>query len=520
VKKRPPQDRTLLYQNHVQPERRSKVILAQEQAFLKGQAQFDQIVGSVRQAVREGRPIHLVEGDLRKQLQRMGLLFLNAFVTGQGTGDVGSTFEHEGRTLRRLEQTHDRRYVSIFGELSIRRHVYGTRETQKHEVAPLDARLELPDDDFSYVLQDWDQNLCVKGPYDEARESVLKMLDLKQSVGTLEQMNLAMAKQVDSFFASQSTPPAGEQGPIVVLTSDNKGVPMRKDEPAKSGRRKKGEKANKKRMACVGAVYTIDPFVRTADDVVDEVMRKEASKDRPAPRHKQVRAELTRPIDGVEVNGKDRIFSWFQQWMETINPTMENGEREKPVVCVMDGERALWKKLLAYLSGVICILDIFHVLERIWQAAHCFHPENSDEARDFVNQRLKRILEGEVGRVIGGLKQMATKQNLRGAKLRQLQSAIGYLHNNRRFMRYGEYLAAGYPIGSGVAEGACRHLVKDRMERTGMRWVVPSAQAMLELRAIHASDQWERYQNYRVNEECRRLYPYKELVAAAWPQAA
>jgi hypothetical protein len=496
------------------------MILAQEQAFLKGQTQFNQIVAFVRQASHDGQPMHRVELNLWEQLRRLGLLLLGAHVTGQGTGDLGPTLDHQGQTLRRLEQTHDRRYVSIFGELSIRRHVYGTRETQKHEVVPLDARLELPDSEFSYVLQDWDQNLCVKGPYGEARGSMLKMLALKQSVASLEQMNLEMARQVGPFLQSQPPPPAAEQGSIVVLTSDNKGVPMRKDEPAKSGRRKKGEKANKKRMACVGAVYTIKPFVRTADDVVDEVMRKEAGKDRPVPQNKQVRAELTRPINGVEINGKDRIFSWFQQWLEAINPKLENGERKKTVVCVMDGERALWKKLTAFLTGITCILDLFHVLERIWQAAHCFHPEGSDEAWEFVNQRLKRILEGDVGRVTGGLRQMATKHNLRGAKLRQLQSAIGYLHNNRRFMRYDEYLAAGYPIGSGVAEGACRHLVKDRMERTGMRWRVPSAQAMLDLRAVHASDQWEQYQTYRIAAEGERLYPYNESIASAWGEAA
>ena len=491
------------------------MILAQEQAILKGEKQFEQIVAFVRQACRDGRTIDQVERGLWERLRSVGLSMLEGFVQGHGGGDLGPILEYEGRTLKRLKQPHDRRYVSIFGELSIGRYVYGTRETQKHEVVPLDALLNLPDNEFSYLLQDWDQNLCVKGPYGEARESVQKMLGLSQSVGTLEQMNLEMAKQVDSFFQSLPTPPAEEQGPIVVVTSDNKGVPMRKDEPAKSGRRKKGEKAKKKRMACVGAVYTIKPFVRTADDVVDEVMRKKASENRPVPQHKQVRAELTRPIDGVEVNGKQRIFAWFKQQVQALNPQLK-----KTVVCVMDGERALWKMLAAWLTGVICILDIFHVLERVWDAAHCFHPEGSDEAREFVNQRLRRILQGDVGRVIGGLKQMATKQNLRGAKLKQLRAAIGYLHNNRRFMHYDQYLAAGYPIGSGVAEGACRHLVKDRMERTGMRWRVNSAQAMLDLRAVHASDKWEEFQSYRIEAESRRLYPYKALVDSARREAA
>jgi hypothetical protein len=96
----------------------------------------------------------------------------------------------------------------------------------------------------------------------------------------------------------------------------------------------------------------------------------------------------------------------------------------------MDGERALWKKLRALVPGIACILDLFHVLERLWQAAHCFHREGSDEAKSFVTDRLLRLLRGEVGYVIGGLKQMATKQNLRGSRGQQLSAAIGYLERN------------------------------------------------------------------------------------------
>ena len=382
-------------------------------------------------------------------------------------------------------------------------------------MVPLDARLNLPEGEFSYVLQDWDQHLCVKGPYTEARETVQEILGLGQSVRSLEDMNVSMARQVESFREARPTPPAEEEGAILVLTSDGKGVPMRKEEMAKTGRRKKGEKANKKRMACVGAVYSIAPFVRSAADVVDEVMRQKARKNRPVPQHKEVRAELTRSMDDQEVNGKDRIFGWFQQQVAARNP-----KGDKPGVCVMDGERALWKMLTSYLTGIVCILDLFHVLERLWQAAHCFCPEGSDEAKAFVTQRLESILRGRVGYVIGGLKQLGYKQRLKGAKLKQLESAIGSLHNNRRFMHYDEYLAAGYPIGSGVAEGTCRHLVKDRMERTGMRWQVPTAQAMLDLRAVQVSGHWEAFQSYRVAAESRRLYPYQATVDLLWPAAA
>jgi hypothetical protein len=469
------------------------------------------MVSFVRKSAKDGRPIDQVERSLWQSLLSLGHSLLSSYVEGVGPGDIGGTLVHEGRELRRLESPHDRRYVSVFGELTISRYVYGTRETQKHEVVPTDALLGLPDSEFSYVLQEWDQSFCVEDSYEESRRKVEKILGIGQSVRSLEQMSVSMAESVSAFQESAPKPPAGEEGSILVLTADGKGVPMRReagqDPPVIRGRRKKGEKANKKRMACVGGVYTIDPFVRTPEDVVDEVLRDARKADRPKPCHKQLRAELTRQIDGVEVNAKERIFGWFAEQVKLRNP-----RGRKKVVCVMDGERALWKKLLAVVPGIVCILDLFHVLERLWQAAHCFHPEGSDQAKKFVTDRLLRLLRGEVGYVIGGLKQMATKQALRGSRRQQLSAAIGYLERNRRFMHYDKYLAAGYPIGSGVAEGACRHLVKDRMERTGMRWRIPGAQAMLNLRAVYLNDHWDQFQNHRIKEERRRLYPYLPLV--------
>ena len=487
------------------------MIMTQERMILKGQAQLDEMTAFVRKAAKDGRPIDQVERSLWQSLLRLGHSLLSSYVAGVGPGDIGDTVVHEGRELRRLESAHDRRYVSVFGELTISRCVYGTRETQKHEVVPADALLGLPDSEFSYVLQEWDQSFCVEDSYAESRRKVEKILGIGQSVRSLEQMSVSMAESVSAFRASVPRPPANEEGPIVALTADCKGIPMRRDvgqdPPAARGRRKKGEKANKKRMACVGGVYTVDPFVRTAEDVVDEVLRDARKPDRPKPCHKQLRAELTREIDGVEVNAKDRVFGWLAEQVKLRNP-----RGRKKVVCVMDGERALWKKLLAQVPTIVCILDLFHVLERLWQAAHCFHPEGSDEAKDFVTDRLLRLLRGEVGYVIGGLKQMATKHKLRGSRGQQMTAVIGYLKRNRQFMHYDEYLAAGYPIGSGVAEGACRHLVKDRMERTGMRWRIPGAQAMLDLRAVYLNGDWDAFQDHRIKEERRRLYPYRPLV--------
>jgi hypothetical protein len=495
------------------------MIMTQERMILKGQGQLDEMVAFVRQAAQDGRPIDEVERSLWQSLLALGHTMLAGYVAGVGPGDVGDTLQHEGRELKRLESPHDRRYVSVFGELRIPRYVYGTRETQKHELVPTDALLGLPEGDFSHLLQEWDQSFCVQGSYEESRRTVGRVLGLGQSVRSLEQMSVSMAASVEGFQESRPKPPAEEEGSILVLTADGKGIPMRRDAerdpPAVRGRRKKGEKANKKRMACVGGVYTIDPFVRTAEEVVEEVLRDGRKADRPEPCHKLLRAELTREIDGVEVNGKERIFSWFAEQLKLRNP-----RGRKKVVCVMDGERALWKMLLSIIPGVVCILDLFHVLERLWQAAHCFHSEGSESAQAFVTDRLLRLLRGEVGYVIGGLKQMATKQKVRGSRRAQLSAVIGYLERNRRLMRYDEYLAAGFPIGSGVAEGACRHLVKDRMELTGMRWRTPGAQAMLNLRAVYINGDWDVFHSHRIKEERRRLYPYLSLVRRKRKRAA
>jgi len=491
------------------------MIMAQERMLLKGQVQLDEMVGYVRQAARAGRPIDQVERSLWESLLALGHTLLEGYVQGVSPGDLGETLCQKGRELKRLEEPHDRRYVSVFGELTVRRYVYGSRETHKHEVIPTDAILGLPEGDFSLLLQDWDQSFCVQNSYARSRGTVRRILGLAPSVRSLEQMSVSMASEVEAFRASQPAPPAAAEGQIVVLTADGKGVPMRRqagvDAPAVRGHRTKGQKATKKRMACVGGVYTIDPFIRTADDVVEEVLRDARVPDRPAPCHKQLRAELTREIDGEDVNAKERIFAWFSEQVALRNP-----DGRKPVVCVMDGERALWKTLGRFLTGVVCILDIFHVLERLWQAAHCFHAEGSEEAKAFVTDRLRRLLGGDVGYVIGGLKQMATKQGLRGSRGRTLQTVIGYLENNRRFMKYDGYLASGYPIGSGVAEGACRHLVKDRMELTGMRWRVPGAQAILDLRAVYVNGDWGDFQTYRAEQQRAQLYPNRLELLQFW----
>jgi hypothetical protein len=480
------------------------MIIAQERSFLKAQKLLEDMVQFVRDAGEKHCRVDEVEREVFRGLLAVGHCLLQEFIRQAGKGDEGKRIERDGQPLVRLK-ARTRRYLSIFGEIKIPRFVYARREGQKIEHVPTDARLGLPEHDFSYVLEDWLQRLCLKESFQEAVTSLESLLGLATSTASAERMNQKMAEHAELFRMDQPPPDEADEGEILVATSDGKGVPMRRpleQRIAPTRRRRKGEKANRKQMAYVGAVYSIDRFRRTADDVIDEVFRKRRGEARPIPQNKRVWAEMTRQIEDLECNGRTTVFGVMSDEVRA-----RNRGRRKPVVCLLDGERALWEaKHVWFGEEVVGILDLFHVMERLWGAAYCFHREGSADAEQFVTQRLRMLLEGRVGAMIGGLRRMQTRRRLKGERARTLTAAIRYFENNRQHMKYDEYLAAGYPIGSGVAEGACRHVVKDRMEQTGMRWTVDGAQAMLYLRSIYLNSDWDEFVEYRIQAEQTTLY--------------
>ena len=160
--------------------------------------------------------------------------------------------------------------------------------------------------------------------------------------------------------------------------------------------------------------------------------------------------------------------------------------------------------------NVTLILDLIHALEKLWKAAYVFHPEGSLEAELWVLDRTLRILFGDVGQVVKGIRQSITKRGLSGGKRKTLLGVAGYLYRNRARMCYDEYLAKGWPIASGPVEGACKNLIKDRMERSGMRWTERMAEAIVQLRAIYLSGDFDCYWQFHIEQDQRRLYP------AAW----
>lgn len=490
------------------------VLLAELEAYVKAGA-------------REGKPAHEVEGGIWRRMLRLGGGALGLFFELVGDGGLGEEVELEdGHRVRRLPALHDREYFSVFGSFQLSRAVYGTREGQKMELIPLDQRLQLPESKFSYLLQDWDQSLAVEDAFATGNGILNKILGFSQSVDSLERMNRKMAQSVPEFWGSLPAPAPSEEGELLVISADGKGVVMRRpagESPIETHQRAKGPKPETRKQALVGSTYTVDRFSRTPEEVCQSLFRNPAenshrARTRPKPQHKRVRASLARNEAGQRQPAVEEIFGWMAQENQLRNPS-----GNKPLVLLMDGETSLWQAAQAHLpqdSGTVEILDLLHVTPRLWKAAYLFHRERSAPAIQFVKDRVSRVLHGEVGSVILGLRRMGTKR-LQGKKLKTLRQICRYLEKNRDRLCYDDYLEQGYPIATGVIEGACRHLVKDRMERTGMSWVRQGAQAMLDLRSVHIADQWDEFTAFRIRKENERLYPHMSLTEEIeWPIAA
>jgi hypothetical protein len=484
--------------------------------------QLDALQHWLFDAARDGNAAHEVERGLFQRLLRLGATLFAAFLDLVGPGDLGPSVPlDDGRTVWRDDEQHRRRLLTVFGSFSLSRFVYAQRDGQKLELIPTDQRLQLPEGELSYLLQEWDQLLGVEYAFGRVRDTLETTLGVKQSVDTLEHNNQQMAQAAPAFREAQAPVEKALEGELLVVTEDNKGVPMvRPTEQRPTGaHRKKGEKANKKQMACLGCVYSVDQQVRTPEELLAILFRDPDRPKQQPPQAQQKRywAELSRPIDGQEVRAQDLVF---EQLAAEIKQRRRSGQK---LIHLCDGQRSLETDRQAYLpedDDTVDILDLMHVIPRLWEAAHVFHKEGSAEATAFTRERLRRILHGEVAAVVQCLRQMGRRHGLKGAKKQRLAKACVYLKKNEHRMRYDEYLRQGYPIATGVIEGACRHVLKDRLERASMRWKVPGAQAMLHLRVIYSNGDWEPFQQFRIEQETKRLYPHTQAVHAVdWPFA-
>ncbi len=381
--------------------------------------QVKQLTAHVEASVQQGTAAHEVEQEVWSRVLAMGRQALGLFFRLSGDGDQGEQVELPGgRVVRRLEKPHARDYQSVFGPFELERAVYGTREGQRLEAAPiehvpLDARLRLPAGKFSYVLQEWDQWMVVEGPYAKVSDTLGKILGFTQSVDSLERTNRQMAGSVRAFWATEETvPPPGEEGAILVASADGKGVSIRGaaeeavlQAPPSTG----GPKPGRKKVALLGAAYTVDPFVRTPEQVLEALFRDSPRKDdapappRPKPRHKRVRASLLRDGADTMLPSFDELFGWIGHEARTRDPAAD-----KDLVLLMDGDEALWNAALKAIpegSGrTVEILDLLHASSHAWDAAKLFHPADSPAAQTFVRTQPGRVLRGEVQKVIRGLR--------------------------------------------------------------------------------------------------------------------
>jgi hypothetical protein len=482
---------------------------------IKSQAllnEFAEIMAFVQTSFHEGRTAHEVESGVWQRIRKLGRSIFGAWLELFGDGDAGNRMVLEdGREVRRLDALHRREIRNVFGLFELNRAVYATREGRKIEAVPLDERLQLPQGKNSYLLQDWDQALAVQMPFDTVSATLARILGFTQSVHTLERNQREMATVTEEFWTDRPSPPAQQEGAILVCTADGKGVPIRGGSQAPAGVEPPstgGVRPGSKKMALLGAVYTVDPFVRTPEQVLEALFQETPACQPPRPRPcgKYVRAALQRDdIDSTEPQIQT-IFGWMAEQARRRKP-----DGKKELVLLMDGQESLWNAAWMYLPETLAevteILDLLHAIGYLWEAAHLFHPNGSDAARSFVKEQVRRTLHGQIAAVIHSLRWLGTHHKLKGKRREALQRICGYLRNNAHRMAYDAYLEHGFPIASGVIEGACRCVVKDRMERSGMRWIMPGARAMLDMRCVYLSDLWEEFATFRIQRESRRLYP-------------
>jgi len=501
----------------------------------------------VSDAAQTGIAAHDVEKWVFDCVLRMGHQMLGSFFQLQGDGDLGEVLLlQDGQKVKRLERR-TRTYRSMLGDFKISRYGYGARDKQAVICYPLDTRLQLPEDEHSYPIQELFNMLTTEVSYITARGVLGKILKINATVDSMERINRHCGEAVCAFRETLQMPNPEKEGELFIITADGKGVPIRhtKDVARISDQKSKsGPKPDRKRMAVVGAAYTIAPYPRTPLEILDALFCEpnqtegKPNPKRPPPQNKQVVAHLTQQVDDVEIKASQLTFDWLSQQVKgrgENHPNLELHQSEsahsrlastKTHLAMMDGQESLWNQVKQLKSAYhdrewVEILDLMHANSYLWEAACAFHPGDTKQQLIFMKDRVLRILEGEVTTVISGFRQMATKRHLSKSLQAVVVKVCRYFENNQHRMKYNVYLAAGYPIATGVIEGACRHYVKDRMERAGMRWTIKGAQAMLNMRSVNLNGNFDEFNQYRIQQQTKKIYPHANIIAAIdWPIAA
>lgn len=460
------------------------------QGTAKCRERFEEVLAKVTQAGPE--TLDAVERGAFAGLMDMGRLMIEARMEAEAAKDTARE-EVDPRGQRLPYHSHKAvMYRSVFGEVKVER-AYYWEEGGGEGFCPLDARMNLPERKDSYVLQEWALQMGVAQSFDEVQGGLSELLGLEIPKRQLETYGLDAGAAGREFYDGHQAPRPKEEGPILVVQADGKGVPMRKAVPAEAPQRlKKGQKRDKKKMAWVGVVYTAEP--------------RRGEEDDPKPLGKEVFAELEKREE-------------FGQELFDRAALRKKGVKRKAFLG--DGQKDIWKLVEEFFPDYEQILDWMHASEYLWRAAYLWLPESSPEAHAWVERQKRRFRKGRVKDVIREIRKLAREGTIRGKqKQESAQKIADYYETNSERMRYDRYRRRGFPIGTGAVEGTCRYLVKDRMERSGMRWTVEGAQAILTLRGAYVSDHWKALWAWYRTREARRLYGNSAVVKALMVRAA
>jgi hypothetical protein len=461
-----------------------------------------------------GATATMTHSEVERMLDERGTELMRRLYQGyldaQGAGEVSGEVRGADGSLRSHRRIEGRNLTTLFGQVRVERMGYGARETSP--LYPLDGELNLPPDLYSLGTRKRVAQEVAKVSFEQAVEAMQQTSGARVPKRQAEELVVRAAQDFDRFYEEAQGAAARAQestGPILVLTADGKGVVMRKQDLREATRKAaenrvhklktrltKGEKRNAKRMAEVAAVYTIARHERTAEDIIGEPGPiREAAAPRPRPEHKRVWASLKKAPAEV-------INDAFAEALR------RDPARRKDWVALVDGNATQLDLLKRGARGrgvaLTIIIDFIHVLEYLWKAGHELLGEGRPETELWVRQRALAILRGDSSLVAAGMRRSATKRHLAAEHRGSIDACANYLLKYRRHLRYNEYLARGYPIATGVIEGACRHLVKDRMDITGARWGLERAEAVLQIRALRASGHFDAYWLFHEAREQRR----------------
>jgi hypothetical protein len=460
-----------------------------------------------------------LENQINQEQLEISRLLLEESIRLRGSGDIGLSLvgsDNFERTHKRESDTH---FKSIFGIIEFSRVGYSAPGSQS--LFPLDGNLNLAGDSYSLNLRRILGNEVAKDSFSEAIKSVESRTSILIPKRQAEDLSKKASCDFDVFYERRLIDPELQnlinKKPILVLTTDGKGIVMRSEDlreatkkraeasdPKLEKRLSKGEKRNAKRMAQVGSVYNIDRNIRSPDQVAG-TEEKTASKDQPRPVGKRVWASVEKDqavvieklFDEAESRDPDHKMEWVVlidgQLSQLANIKAESNKRRRKVTI---------------------IIDIIHVIEYIWKAARCFFEEGDYKAEKWVTEHLLSVLKGKAKIVGAAIRRSATFNKFKTKEREPIDKCADYLNKNEPFLEYNKYLQSGYPIATGVIEGACRHLVKDRMDITGARWSLKGAEAILKLRSLHASGDLDEYWDFHQTQEQERNHESKYLKPA------